>query len=123
MRKLLNYYKIRLIHQNPNSILHLSIFINLCEANLGIDPHFNLFHYFFHLESFASSKVVGGAYLVLWDNMTSEYKLVLINTLMKGCKSRRFYTKNVEDDISADIDSPARPKLNWTARPTDNDMV
>ena len=42
LRKLLAYYGISLLHLNPNSILHLSIFINLCEAYLGIEPHFNL---------------------------------------------------------------------------------
>ena len=46
LRKLLAYYGITLVHLNPNNILHLSIFINLCEAYLGIEPHFNLFRYF-----------------------------------------------------------------------------
>ena len=43
LRKLVHYYGIALCHLNPNSILHLAIFINLCEAYLGIDAHFNLF--------------------------------------------------------------------------------
>jgi hypothetical protein len=43
LRKLLHYYEIALCHLNPNSILHLAIFINLCEAYLGIDAYFNLF--------------------------------------------------------------------------------
>lgn len=33
----------------PNSFLQLSVFVNLCEAYLGIEPHFDLFRYFFHL--------------------------------------------------------------------------
>lgn len=65
LRKLLDYYGITLIHLNPNSILHLSIFINICEEYLDIDLHFILFHYFFHLKSFLGSKLVGWAYLVL----------------------------------------------------------
>ena len=67
LHKLLPYYGISLIHLNPNLILHLAIFINLCEAYLGIEPHFNLFCYFFHLKSFAGAKVVGTTYLVLRD--------------------------------------------------------
>lgn len=62
LRKLLNYYKIRLIHLHPNSILHLAIFINLCEAFLRIPPHFNLFRHLFCLRAFTrfgSPKVVG----------------------------------------------------------------
>ena len=38
----LHYYGITLNHLNPNSILHLSIFVHLCETFLGI-PHPSLF--------------------------------------------------------------------------------
>ena len=34
--KLLGYYDINLCHLHPNSILHISLFINLCEAFIGI---------------------------------------------------------------------------------------
>jgi hypothetical protein len=57
LRKLLLYYGISLVHLNPNSILDLAIFINLCKAFLGIEPHFNLFCYFFHLKSFAGARL------------------------------------------------------------------
>src|SRR5438105_2387606 len=46
-RGLLHFYKIELVHLNPNSILHISTFIHLCEAYLGIEPHFALFCIFF----------------------------------------------------------------------------
>ena len=68
LRKLLGYYGISLCHLHPNSILHISLFINLCEAFIGIAPHFNLFRYFFYLKPFSGSgshKVVGGVYLQL----------------------------------------------------------
>ena len=45
-RKLLGYYSISLCHLHPNSILHISLFINMCEAFIGIAPHFNLFTIF-----------------------------------------------------------------------------
>jgi hypothetical protein len=38
-RGLLYYYGIELQHLNPNSICHISIFIHLCEAFLGIEPN------------------------------------------------------------------------------------
>jgi hypothetical protein len=47
---LLHFYKLHLFHLNPNSIVHISIFIHLCEAFLGIQPHFNLFRYLFYLK-------------------------------------------------------------------------
>ena len=51
-------------HLTPNSILHISIFVHLCEAFLGIEPQFDLFQYFFHLKPHpneAKVDVVGGA--------------------------------------------------------------
>ena len=40
---LLRYYRIQLHHLTPNFFVHLSIFVHLCEAFLGIEPHFELF--------------------------------------------------------------------------------
>ncbi|KAK1661156.1 hypothetical protein QYE76_049315 [Lolium multiflorum] len=34
----------------PNSILHLSIFITMCEAFLGIDPHWGLWRKIFYVK-------------------------------------------------------------------------
>ncbi|KAK1641990.1 hypothetical protein QYE76_059795 [Lolium multiflorum] len=42
LRCLLFSYGIQLWQLTPNSILHLSIFITVCEAFLGIDPHWGL---------------------------------------------------------------------------------
>ena len=52
LRKLLGYYGINLCHLYPNNILHISLFINLCKAFIGIALHFNLFRYFFCLKPF-----------------------------------------------------------------------
>jgi hypothetical protein len=47
---LLFYYGVQLHHLNPNSILHISIFVHFYEAFLGIEPQFNLFCYLFNLK-------------------------------------------------------------------------
>ena len=65
---LLYYYRIQLHHLLPNSILHISIFVHLCEVFLGIEPHFELFRFLFHLKPQPDSYVldlVGGAGLQL----------------------------------------------------------
>jgi hypothetical protein len=49
-RGLLFHYGIQLYHLNPNLILHIVIFVHFCEAFLGIEPHFDLFCYLFHLK-------------------------------------------------------------------------
>ena len=94
MWKLLGYYDISLCHLHPNSVLHISLFINLCEAFIGIAPHFNLFHYLFYLKPFLGSrspKVVGGVYLQLRDGMVKEYIQVPLNTSLKGWNAKWFY--------------------------------
>src|SRR5438128_9553704 len=48
-RGLLHFYGIELVHLNLNSILHIAAFIHLCEAFLGIEPHFALFRHLFSL--------------------------------------------------------------------------
>jgi hypothetical protein len=48
---LLDHYKIKLVHRNPNSILQIIIFVHLCEAFLGIPPpNFPLFKNYFFLK-------------------------------------------------------------------------
>ena len=60
---LLYYYGIQLHHFTPNSFVHLSIFVHLCEAFLGIESHFEFFHHLFHLKPQPNSTkldIVGG---------------------------------------------------------------
>ena len=47
---LMHYYRIQLHHLSPNSFVHISIFVHLCEAFLGIEPHFELFRFVFHFK-------------------------------------------------------------------------
>ena len=73
---LLYYYEIQLCHLTPNSFVHLSIFVHLCEAFLGIEPHFELFCHLFHLKPQPNSKeldVVGGAGIKLRQRMDKVY--------------------------------------------------
>ena len=60
---LLYYYGIQLYHLTPNSFVHISVFVHLCKAFLGIEPHFDLCRHLFHLKPQPSSArldVVGG---------------------------------------------------------------
>ena len=69
---LLSYYRIQLHHLTPNSFVHLSIFVHLCEAFLGIEPHFELFCHLFHLKPQPNSTkldVVEGAGIQLRQGM------------------------------------------------------
>jgi hypothetical protein len=44
----LQFYGLELHHLIPSRILHIAVFMTLCEAYMGIEPHFNLWNYFFH---------------------------------------------------------------------------
>ena len=50
LHRFLSYFGISLNHLAPNVVLHLSIFVHLCETFLGIPPSLCLFRYFFRLK-------------------------------------------------------------------------
>jgi hypothetical protein len=65
-RGLLDFYNLNLTHLNPNSIVQISIFVHLCEAYLGILPHFGLWKYLYHCRpgmAGGQHQLVGGASL------------------------------------------------------------
>ena len=70
---LLWYYGITLCHLTPNSILHITIFINLCESFLGIEPHFNLFCHSLDLGPQKSSATSTWSYGMGWPTSTKPF--------------------------------------------------
>ncbi|KAK1617227.1 hypothetical protein QYE76_022744 [Lolium multiflorum] len=68
LRSLLFFYGIQLWQLTPNSILHLSIFITMCEALLGIDPHWGLWRKIFYVKRYNGNDgppVIGGVGFVV----------------------------------------------------------
>jgi hypothetical protein len=64
IRGLLFVYGVQMHQLTPNSLLHISCFITLCEAFLGIDPHWILWKYLFRLRPSGSLSEIpdlGGA--------------------------------------------------------------
>ena len=49
---LLFFRGVQLHHLTPNSILHIVIFVQLCEVFLGVHPHFDLFKSLFSLNPY-----------------------------------------------------------------------
>jgi hypothetical protein len=45
---LLQFYVLELHHLAPSGVLHIAAFLTLCEAYMGIEPHFALWNHFFH---------------------------------------------------------------------------
>jgi hypothetical protein len=114
-RGLLQYYGLELVHLNPNSILHISIFIHLCEAFLGIAPHFALFVYLFQLKPQPSSSklnVVGGAGLQLRNK--NDYILVPFKDSLKKWREGWFYCENHAPPLPSFTGRLPTPDFNWT---------
>lgn len=87
LRDLIECYKISICNLHPNSILHVSVFIDFCESYLGILPLFNLFRHFYLRKKGGAggSRIAGGVYLNLWDGMKSHYLLMpLSSSLTNG---------------------------------------
>jgi hypothetical protein len=96
-RGLLYYYGLELHHLNPNSICHISIFIYFCEAFLGIEPHWDLFHFLFRIKPQPTSKnlsVAGGTGIQLRQQAGDKYLSYKFPSNLPGWKNHWFYIKN-----------------------------
>jgi hypothetical protein len=47
LHSLLQFHGQELHQLTPLGILHMATFVTLCEAYVGIEPHFELWNYFF----------------------------------------------------------------------------
>ncbi|KAK1668933.1 hypothetical protein QYE76_057092 [Lolium multiflorum] len=110
LRSLLYFYGIQLWQLTPNSILHLSIFVTVCEAFLGIDPHWGLWRKIFYVKRHNDSN----APPVGFDG-TEDAPHVLEDSDVQGeeateddafIRSRR--RKQVHDDLIASAESSPR---------------
>ena len=89
-------------HLTPNSILHISIFVHLCEAFLGIEPHFDLFRYFFHLKPHPNDSkvdVVVGAGLQFRQGKQPKYIPYDLSDKVIDWKSMWFYVTNLSSSL------------------------
>lgn len=63
-RGILEYYNLQVVHLNPNGVLHMAIFVHLCEVYLGVFRSLDLFRKLFRCKpqpSATRTEVFGGA--------------------------------------------------------------
>jgi hypothetical protein len=69
LHSLLQFYGLELHHLTPSGILHIAAFVTLCEAFMGIEPHLDLWNYFFRARlrqvSDATTTVLGSVDLLV----------------------------------------------------------
>jgi hypothetical protein len=86
-RDLLDFYSLNLTHLNPNFVLQIAMFVHLCEAFLGIIPHFGLWKYLYHCRpgmAGGQHQLVGGASLELRRGRKVKYLDIPLKDSIKG---------------------------------------
>jgi hypothetical protein len=114
---LLFHWGIQLHHLTPNSILHISI-LCMCEAFLGIHPHFDLFKSHFSLIPHSNVKNiarVGGADLQLHPEMANKYVPYTPRRQIGDWKAEWFYVDNHAPSIPKRLPGPPQQCAEWYA--------
>jgi hypothetical protein len=101
---LLQFYGLELHHLTPSGILHIAVFVTLCEAYMGIEPHFDLWNYFFRAWLWPGSD----AEAVVWGSVDifvrsgsgiDPYFCFPMSDPLIGCRKVWFFLRN-------DVDAP-----------------
>ncbi|KAK1642437.1 hypothetical protein QYE76_060242 [Lolium multiflorum] len=120
LRSLLYFYGIQLWQLTPNSILHLSIFVAVCEAFLGIDPHWGLWRKIFYVKRHNDSNgppVVGGVGFVVRKEV--DYFDYPMKESVQGWRNKWFYLRDPSVSWRCSNLPPfedkliAKPKKSW----------
>jgi hypothetical protein len=104
---LLHYYKIELHHLALDGILHVAAFIMLCEAFLGIRPHFDHWKHFFIARVTVVTKdgkphpLISGIILQLRGGKSWQYFCLPLATFNKGRDKDWFLISNHESGMLA----------------------
>ncbi|KAK1610090.1 hypothetical protein QYE76_033763 [Lolium multiflorum] len=95
LRGLLFIYGIHLHQLTPNSLMHISIFITLCECFLGIHPHWGLWKRIFYLRRNISKNIiynVGGVCICVRPDV--DYFDVNFADFVQGLHRKWLYIKD-----------------------------
>ncbi|KAK1602969.1 hypothetical protein QYE76_000046 [Lolium multiflorum] len=103
LRGLLFVYGLQLHHLTPNSILHISIFITLCEAFLGVQPNWALWKRIFFCRRNGSANVaynIGG--VVISVRSSVNYFDVKLPDSVQGWRKKWLYIREENHGCAED---------------------
>jgi hypothetical protein len=91
LHSLLRFYDLELHYLTPSRVLHITVFVTLCEAYLGVDPDLDLWKYFFRVcrsqDPEAELTISGGAVIhARLGHGVDLYVEIPMPRLMKGCR-------------------------------------
>ncbi|KAM0873436.1 hypothetical protein ACQ4PT_038066 [Festuca glaucescens] len=95
LRCLLFSYGIQLWQLTPNSILHLTVFITVCEAFLGIDPHWGMWKKIFFVKHHSGGSgpyITGGVGFIIRKEV--NYFNFLMKEYVQGWRLKWFYLRD-----------------------------
>ncbi|KAK1650658.1 hypothetical protein QYE76_068463 [Lolium multiflorum] len=130
LRGLLFVYGLQLHHLTPNSILHISIFITLCEAFLGVQPNWALWKRIFFARRNGSSNVaynIGG--VVISVRSSVNYFDVKLPDSVQGWRKKWLYIREenhgcAEDNIPPfDGAEKILRRRSWDAEATEEERT
>jgi hypothetical protein len=118
LRGILYQYGFELHHLNPNTILHISIFVTLCEAWLGIEPNLDLFRYYFKAVSNGGVDPVGCVRFSLREKRAGRYIKVPLTSSVPRWHQGWFYVDNRDWPTLPEVTGRyAEPELSWEYGP------
>ena len=100
--------------------------MHLCEAFLGIEPHFELFRFLFHLKPQPDSfvlDVVGGAGLQLRQRKDREYISYSLSNKVIEWKPKWFYVENQLGRFPPITPGPPIQWPEWNKKPVDESQI
>ena len=100
--------------------------MHLCEAFLGIDPHFELFRFLFHLKPQPDSyvlDVIGSAGLQLRQGKDKVYIPYKLSNKVIHWEPKWLYVENQWESIPAIILGPPIQWPEWNKKPVDSSQV
>ncbi|KAK1664603.1 hypothetical protein QYE76_052762 [Lolium multiflorum] len=130
LRGLLFVYGLQLHQLTPNSILHISIFITLCECFLGTPPNWGMWKHIFLVRRNSSHNIayyVGGIVICVCPDV--EYFDVKFPDSVQGWRKRSLYIReehiNSQDYNIAPFDGNEKVlrRRSWDAEATDEEKI
>jgi hypothetical protein len=121
---LLHHYQIELVHLNPNSILHIVIFVCLCKAFLIVPPNFPLFKSYFFLKyhpSAVNRQIISGVGIQTCHR--NEFLDLPMKTSIKGWNKSWFYCESHEPSLPPFISRLSEYQKSWIAEPTSAELL
>ena len=100
--------------------------MHLCEAFLGIEPHFELFRFLFCLKPQPDSfvlDVVGGAGLQLRQGKDKVYIPYRLSNKVIEWKPKWFYVENQWESVPAITPVPPIQWPEWNKKPVDDSQI